>query len=147
MSMREGRGFVPGLGEFRPAPYLTGEHPWREIRNIVTGLGDDHGRQGPEALAQKLQAVAREAAWEAVFQAIGFRWQELSDRQWLELVLEKAHHLWEIYNQGSPKDINQYIEQSKNYAQTYANLAALLLVWAEAVRFREHQKEVDMKRQ
>jgi hypothetical protein len=146
MSTREGKGFILGLGEFRPAPYMAGQDPWREIRNIVTGLGDDHGRQGPEALVQKLQAIAKEAAWEAILKQVGFKWQEMSDQEWFERVLEEVHHLWEVYNQGNPKNVDEYIKQSKEYAQVYARLAALLLTWAEAVQWREYQKEVAMKK-
>ena len=146
MSTREGRGFVPGLGEFRPAPYLCGQDPWREIRNIIQGLGDDHGRSGPEALMNKLRSVAMQASWEAVFKEVGFRWSELSDQQWLEKALAEVKKLWEIYDQGSPKNVDEYIEQSRNYAAVYARISALLLIWAEAVQWREYQKEVAMKK-
>jgi hypothetical protein len=147
MSNREGKGYVPGLGEFRPAPYLCGQDPWREIRNILSGLGDDHGRSGPEALINRLRSIALQAAWEAVFNQIGFRWQEMSDQQWFEKALEEVNNLREIYYRGSPKNIDDYIQNAKDYQTVYARLAALLLVWAEAVRFREYQKEVAMKQQ
>ena len=146
MSTREGKGFVPGLGEFRPAPHLCGENPWREIRNIIQGLGDDHGRSGPEALMNKLRSVAMQASWEAVFQQIGFRWSELSDQQWFEKVLEEVNNLREIYYRGSPKGIDDYIQNAKDYQKTYARLATLLLIWAEAIQWREYQKEVAMKK-
>jgi hypothetical protein len=146
MSMREGRGFVPGLGEFRPAPYLCGQDPWREIRNILSGLGDDYGRSGPDALIGRLRSVALQAAWEAVFKEVGFRWQSLTDQEWLEKALAEVKNLWEIYDQGSPKNIDEYIEQSRNYSNVYSRLAALLLIWAEAVQWREYQKEVAMKK-
>jgi len=147
MSTREGRGYVEGLGEFRPAPHMMGENPWREIRNILAGLGDDFGRSGPDILIQKLQAVALSAAWEAVFKMVGFRWSEMSDQQWFDKALEQVGKIREIYYRGSPKNIDEYIQQSKDYQQVYATLAVLLLVWADAVKFREYQKEVAMKRQ
>jgi hypothetical protein len=84
MSTFEGRG---SIGEFRPAPALLSQDIWREVWDLVSGKRDDHGRSGPAALAARLRTIAGEAAYEAAFRRVGYRWRSMSDREWFEFVV------------------------------------------------------------
>jgi hypothetical protein len=138
MSQREGRGYVAGLGEFRPAPALLGQDPWREVWNRVAGLEDDHGRSGPAALAARLRTIAGEAAYEAAFRRVGWRWRSMTDREWFEFVMNDVlEDLRAVYRCGSPRSGEEWSAQNHAYRAAYAWLAAALLAWAEAIEARE----------
>jgi hypothetical protein len=142
MSQREGRGYVEGLGEFRPAPALLGQDPWREIWNLVAGLDDDHGRAGPAALAARLRAIAGEAAYEAAFRRVGWRWRSMSDREWFEFVVgDVLEDLRAVYRCGTPRTGEEWSAQNHAYRLAYSWLAAALLAWAEAIEARTHHEE------
>jgi hypothetical protein len=107
MSQREGRGYIEGLGEFRPAPALLGQDPWREVWNLVSGLSDDHWRSMSDR-----------------------EWFEFVMNDVLE-------DLRAVYRCGSPRSGEEYVAQNHAYRAAYAWLAAALLAWAEAIEARQ----------
>jgi hypothetical protein len=140
MSTREGRGYVAGLGTFRPYPPLVGAGDWEAVHSILRGWEDEWGRKGPEALIPRLRAMAEEAAFQAVFRRVGYRWGEMNDEEWLELALEAVAAVREIYERGEPRSGEEYAEQNQAYRAAYAWLAAVLSWWVYAVEWRARKE-------
>jgi hypothetical protein len=137
MSTFEGRGYVEGLGAFRPYPPLVGAGDWEAVLAILRGAADEAGRTGAEALVPRLRSLASEAAYQAVFRRVGYRWHELDDREWLELVLDAVAGVRAVYEAGEPRSGEGYIAQQHAYRTAYAWLAAVLLTWIEAIEWRQ----------
>jgi hypothetical protein len=142
MSTFEGRGYVEELGEFRPAPALLSQGLWREVWDLVSGKSDDHGRSGPAALAARLRTIAGEAAYEAAFRRVGWRWRSMTDREWFEFVMNDAlEDVRAAYRCGTPRTEEEYVALQHAYRAAYAWLAAALLAWAEAIEARKRHEE------
>jgi hypothetical protein len=142
MSTFEGRGYIAELGEFRPAPSLLSEGLWREVWNLVSGKSDDHGRSGPGALAARLRTIAGEAAYEAAFRRVGWRWRSMTDREWFEFVVgDVLEDVRAASRCGSPRTEEEYVALQHAYRAAYAWLAAALLAWAEAVEARQARQD------
>jgi hypothetical protein len=137
MSRREGRGYIAGLGAFRPYPPLVGAGDWEAVLAILRGAADEAGRTGAEALVPRLRQLAGEAAYQAVFRRVGYRWRELDDREWLELVLDAVADVRAVYEAGEPRSGEAYVAQNHAYRAAYAWLAAVLTMWIEAIETRK----------
>jgi hypothetical protein len=139
MSTFEERG---SIGEFRPAPALLSQDIWREVWDLVSGKRDDHGRSGPAALAARLRTIAGEAAYEAAFRRVGYRWRTMSDREWFEFVVgDVLEDVRAAYRCGTPRTEEEYVALQHAYRRAYAWVAAALLAWAEAIEARNHHEE------
>jgi hypothetical protein len=141
MSTFEGRGYIEGLGAFRPYPPLVGVGDWEAVLAILRGAADEAGRTGAAALVPRLRQLASEAAYQAVFRRVGYRWHELDDRQWLELALDAVADVRAVYEAGEPRSGEAYVAQQHAYRTAYAWLAAVLVTWIEAIETRKHREE------
>jgi hypothetical protein len=141
MSTFEERG---SIGEFRPAPALLSQDLWREVWDLVSGKRDDHGRSGPAALAARLRTIAGEAAYEAAFRRVGWRWRSMTDREWFEFVMNDVlEDLRAVSRCRSPRTGEEWSAQNHAYRAAYAWLAAALLAWAEAIEARQARQATE----
>jgi hypothetical protein len=137
MSTFEGRGYIEGLGAFRPYPPLVGAGDWEAVLAILRGAEDAAGRTGAAALVPRLRQLANEAAYQAVFRRVGYRWHEMSDQQWLELALDAVADVRAVYEAGEPRSGEAYVAQQHAYRTAYAWLAAVLTMWIGAIEWRQ----------
>jgi hypothetical protein len=137
MSTFEGRGYIEGLGAFRPYPPLVGAGDWEAVHAILRGVADEAGRTGAAALVPRLRQLAGEAAYQSVFRRVGYRWHEMSDQEWLELALDAVADVRAVYEAGEPRSGEAYVAQQHAYRTAYAWLAAVLTMWIEAIEWRQ----------